>query len=76
MNRLYSWAWVEAQVAETAAAWNGCSGGQVPDAPRYSPREQRRREQAYDEGLEAVEHELKKARRSRGTGSRAKSRSA
>ena len=70
MNRLYSWAWVEAQVAETAAAWNGCSGGQVPDAPRYSPREQRRREQAYDEGLEAVEHELKKARRSRGTGSR------
>jgi hypothetical protein len=70
MNRLYSWAWVEAQVAETAAAWNGCAGGRAPDAPRYTPREQRRREKAYDEGLEAVERELKKARRNRGTGSR------
>ena len=70
MNGLYSWAWVEAQVAETAAAWNDCAGGQAPDAPRYAPREQRRREHAYDEGLEAVERELKKARRNRGSTSR------
>ncbi|MGB9028909.1 MAG: hypothetical protein WCC27_02225 [Acidobacteriaceae bacterium] len=64
MSGLYSWAWVEAQADETSAAWNSCAGGQTPDAPRYIPREQRRREKAYDEGLEAVERELKKARRS------------
>ncbi len=65
MDPLYSWAWVEAQSADTAAVWNACVADHMPDAPRYSPPEQTKREKAYDEGLDTVERELKRARGSR-----------
>jgi hypothetical protein len=65
MDRLYSWPWIEAQVAATIEVWNGCASRRLPDARRYSVTEQRKREEAYDEGLQAVERELKRTRGSR-----------
>jgi hypothetical protein len=63
MDGLYNWAWIEAEAAHTAAAWNACARGPALERRPYSPREQRRREKAYDAGLTEVEDE---ARRSRG----------
>jgi hypothetical protein len=60
MQQLYSWSWVEAQVAQTIEGWNGGAAQAVQDAPRYSPRDQRKREAAYDQGLRAVEREAKR----------------
>lgn len=70
MNRIYSWPWVEERAAETAMAWNACATDRMPDAPRYSPSMQREREKAYDQGLETVERELKRARGNRSTAGR------
>jgi hypothetical protein len=65
MDGLYNWAWVEARVAETSEAWKQCASDRLPDAPSFSVGEQRKREKAYDEGLHAVERELKRARGNR-----------
>ena len=62
MTDLYSWPWIEAQAAETAAVWNACAASTFPAAPRFTPEEQTRREAAYDEALQAVERELKTPR--------------
>lgn len=62
MDPLYSWAWIEAQSAETAADWEACATACLPHAPRFSPSLQKERERAYDDGLETVERELKRAR--------------
>lgn len=62
MDGRYSWAWVETRVGETSAVWSACAQPHMPDAPRYSAQEQTRREQAYDEALDAVETTLKRAR--------------
>jgi hypothetical protein len=62
MDGLYNWAWVEARVAETSEAWNQCASDRLPEAPSFSVGEQRKREKAYDEGRNAVERELKRAR--------------
>jgi hypothetical protein len=60
MHPLYSWSWVEAQVAQTIEVWNGGAAQAAQDGPRYSPNEQRKRETAYDQGLQAVEREAKR----------------
>jgi hypothetical protein len=65
MHRLYSWPWIEAQVAATVEAWGSCASRRLPHAPHYSTAEQRKREMAYDAGLQAVERELKKTRGTR-----------
>jgi hypothetical protein len=60
MRQLYSWPWVEAQVAQTIEIWK--AGAQRPPqgGPRFSPEQQEEREKAYDEGLVAVEREAKR----------------
>lgn len=65
MQPLYSWPWVEAQVAQTTGVWNAGASRPAHDGPRYSPNEQQKREQAYDQGLLAVEREVKRAPRSK-----------
>ena len=65
MREAYSWDWVEAQVAQTIEVWNGSAARSAPRGPQYGPAEQRKREKAYDEGLEAVEREAKKKPRTR-----------
>lgn len=69
MRQLYSWPWVETQVAETAEIWKAGiwkAGAQPPSNSglRFSPNEQLQREQAYDQGLLAVEREAKRVPRS------------
>jgi hypothetical protein len=63
MEHRYSWSWIEAQVAQAGEAWNGCAGRLLPAGPRYSRDEQRKREQAYDQALRAVEREARRAPR-------------
>jgi len=67
-QELYSWPWVEAQVGQTIEVWNGGAGRSTrrgQGLPQYSPEQQRNREKAYDEGLQAVEHELRRAPRTK-----------
>jgi hypothetical protein len=66
MDPLYSWSWVEAQVAQTIEVWNVGAAQAAHDRRRYSPREQRKREAAYDQGLQAVEREAKRNPRTNG----------
>jgi hypothetical protein len=63
LERSYNWSWVETQVAATMARWHSCALKPCPDGPRFTPMEQQRREDAYDEALLTVEREAKKARR-------------
>jgi len=65
MQPLYSWPWVEAQVAQTIAVWEGGASRPAPDGRRYRAHEQQERENAYDQGLMAVERELKRLPRTR-----------
>jgi|KBSMisStaDraftv2_1062788.scaffolds.fasta_scaffold00725_16 hypothetical protein len=63
MDRCYSWSWVESRVSAAAAEWNACGGKAWDSGLRFSPEEQKKREDAYDEALERVEREAKYARR-------------
>jgi hypothetical protein len=65
MQESYSWAWVEAQVAQTIKVWNRGAGRPAPHARRYSSKDQQTRENAYDDGLRAVEREVKRAPRTK-----------
>ena len=65
MERLYSWPWVEAQVARTTEVWNAGAGVSALGGVQYSAQEQQRREKAYDEALRSVERELKRTPRSK-----------
>lgn len=65
MESIYNWAWVEAQVAQTIEIWNGSAAQPPKSGQRYSPKEQQEREKAYDEGLQAVEQEIRGAPQSR-----------
>ncbi len=65
MDSHYNWAWVESEVSATIEEWNSCGGAATQPAPRFSRKEQERREEAYDDALDAVEREAKHARRSR-----------
>jgi hypothetical protein len=65
MQNRYNWPWVEAQVARTLETWNGCAGQRPFGMPAYSRKEQQEREKEYDEGLRAVEREVKRSPRGR-----------
>ncbi len=65
MQQLYSWSWVEAQVAQTIEVWNGCAASSALGGPRYCLKEQQKREKAYDQALRAVEREARKAPRTK-----------
>jgi hypothetical protein len=65
MQQLYSWPWVDAQVAQTIEVWNGSLARSAQGGQRYSPEEQQKREKAYDQGLQAVERQIKKAPRTK-----------
>ena len=65
MQQLYSWSWVEAQVAQTIEVWDGGAAQSAQDGPRYKLKEQQKREKAYDQGLRAVEREVRRTPRSR-----------
>lgn len=62
MDSHYSWAWVEARVAETSAVWSACAKQRMPESRRYNAREQQQRETAWDEAADAVERELRQPR--------------
>jgi len=63
MERCYSWSWVESRVLEAAAEWSACAGSAGGAGPRFTPHEQQKKEDAYDEALQKVEQEAKRARR-------------
>jgi hypothetical protein len=65
MEQIYNWKWVEAQVSETIGVWNGSPVLTTPHGPQYCPKEQQKRESAYDGELLAVEREAKKTLRSK-----------
>lgn len=65
---------VESEIDEAIESWNSCATRPLPLMPRFSRREQRRREQAYDEGLRRVEHEARTAVRRPGQRSRSRQR--
>jgi hypothetical protein len=65
MGQIYTWAWVEAQVAQTIELWNRSATRAPEGGRRYTPTEQQQRERAYDEALEAVESEVKQAPRTK-----------
>ena len=60
MQGIFSWCWVEAEVERTVAVWKDFASSAGLGGPRYSVREQQRREQAYDEALQVVECEMKR----------------
>ena len=64
MKEDYSWAWIEAQAAATVEVWKACARGSLPELPHYTPREQRGREKAYDQGLKEAERAARNAQRS------------
>jgi hypothetical protein len=65
MQQIYSWPWVEAQVAQTIEVWHRGAAQPAQNGPRYSLKEQQKREKAYDQGLQAVEREVNQNARSR-----------
>jgi len=52
-------AWVEAHVAPSIGLWNECAASGPVAAAEYARAEQERRETAYDDGVRAVEEELR-----------------
>jgi hypothetical protein len=65
MRELYSWSWVQAQVDRSIDTWNQSAVPSGLNGPRYALKEQQKRERAYDEALQAVERELRRAPRTK-----------
>jgi len=65
MRQLYSWPWVQAQVAQTIEVWNGSTAQSAQLGRQYCPKEQQKREKAYDRELRAVEREAKRSPRTK-----------
>jgi hypothetical protein len=65
MQHPYSWSWIEAQVAQTIDVWDRGAARSAHGSPKYSTKEQQEREKAYDEGLEAVEREVRRTARTK-----------
>src|ERR1700744_3877380 len=65
MRQIYSWSWVETQVAQTIEVWESGTVHSAPNGEQYTRKQQQEREQAYDQGLRAVERELKHAPRTK-----------
>lgn len=74
MQLRYSEPRVESEVDDAIDSWNLCAARPLPLMPRFSRREQRTREQAYDDGLQRVEREARSAARSPGRRSHARQR--
>jgi hypothetical protein len=65
MRQVFSWSWVEAQVAQTIEIWNGSIAPSTLAGRRFSLKEQQEREKAYDEELQAMEREAKRVPRTK-----------
>jgi hypothetical protein len=65
MPQIYSWSWVETQVAQTIEVWEGGTAHSASSGEQYTRKQQQEREKAYDQGLRAVERELKRAPRTK-----------
>ena len=65
MDQIYSWAWIETQVAQTIDVWNACGSQEARGGRHYGPEEQARREEAYDRELQSVEQEVRRAPRAK-----------
>ena len=65
MEQRYCWDWVEAQVERSIKLWNLCPMPSIPASIRYSVKEQRTHEKAYDDGLRAVQREARRVPRNR-----------
>ena len=65
MEMSYTAGWVDAQVAQTIPQWDRCALPSLPASVRYTPKEQRTHEKAYDQGLRAVRREARRAPRTR-----------
>ena len=63
MEQRYCWSWVRAQIEQTIELWNLCALTSLPPSVRYSAKEQRKHEKAYDKGLRAVQREARRAPR-------------
>jgi hypothetical protein len=63
MQQTFNWEWVQAQVGQTVEAWKDSAVPAADSGQRYSLEEQEKREKAYDEGLQAVEQEVRRAPR-------------
>ena len=61
MQRIYNWNWVEMQVSQTVDVWNDCASQAARRGRRYNSKEQQQREKAFDQALQAVEGEVKRA---------------
>jgi hypothetical protein len=65
MGQIFSWSWVQAQVAQTVEVWDRGAAQSGQHGPQYSPEVQQQREQAYDQALRDVEHEVRRAPRTK-----------
>jgi len=65
MPQNYSWSWVETRVAQTIEVWESGTVHSAPNGAQYTRKQQQEREKAYDQGLRAVERELKRAPRTK-----------
>ena len=59
MSLTASTPWIKEHVAGSIALWNRCAGSPAPAATQFAPREQKKRETAYDEAVRSVETDLK-----------------
>jgi hypothetical protein len=64
MQEPFTWLWIEAQTACTIELWHHCGANSPLNGPRFRKAEQRKRENAYDKALRAVERDAKRSRRS------------
>jgi hypothetical protein len=74
MQQTFNWEWVQTQVGQTIEVWNGSVASPTNGGQRYSPEEQKKREKAYDAGLQAVEREARQAPRTNAERREAKGR--
>jgi hypothetical protein len=65
MGQIYSWSWVQAQVAQIIEVWDRGATPSAQNGPQYSLKVQQKREQAYDQALQDVERELRRAPRTK-----------
>ncbi|HEX4022772.1 MAG TPA: hypothetical protein VHX63_16625 [Acidobacteriaceae bacterium] len=65
MQQSYDWSWVEAQVAQTIEVWHDSAAPSLQGGAHYDRKEQQQRENAYDEGLLAVERAVRKTPRTK-----------
>jgi hypothetical protein len=63
MEQSCTWSSIESQVDEAIEVWIRCALPVLPPLPRFTPREQQRREKAYDKGLSAVQREARRVPR-------------